>query len=641
MAVKHGYLSIKNINREFLKFPHPQYPHKDSKTEVELINKMYDAEVHGINGIPECEFRFAILYGDFINEVVVSEERKCRIEEMTEDKYEELKKSLIENCPKKEICDRCCIDKGDCRLLHGWKKEGAVYKHSYTLLGEYLPDSKTVILYVNNIDDACGKPTYNGVLSTYIHELFHAYYHYVTEQKQAEYNYIREIEEAMTEFSTLVFLRFMKNEYSYEWCDIFDWALESIGEKQNKVGILPAYGFGRFLFDNIPENEAFDWINKYAERLGYIDENDKHVQQYQKMVCPCYPTEPEKCLGLLRKILFGTNNRPVKISQCKGNRPSVKTLDDRITNDLTQIYNNSIMPLKEIMAFVEKYKKFKLIEAEKLSNLVKSDDSEDGVSTRGLPGYFTGDRKAKTVMVMLNPGIDVAKANNPFTTYETLTKLGVTINSLEDFIASYLEGSWKYGEKDYERPDNFDLKQAAFLKSWDGCGVEFPDGFLDGENKVDSESLAAKEAKKNVLMQKLQLELIPYASRTFDVNSKSCDESLFPYVGTLFDEIFRTPTPRKYVIFCSDFFDKLFKSYEKKYPGSIEYEKTTPKKESKVIFDKNGKCAYCSPIRINWGGKSQKAVIAHTFPNRALSNAYKKMQKYGAFCYKVFNESFK
>lgn len=304
MAVKHGYLSKKNINREFLKFRYFPYPHKDSGTEVELINSVYDAEVQKLNRISERGFRFAILCGDFINEVVVSVERKCRIEEMTEDEYEELKKRLTENCPKKEICGICSIDKGDCWLLHGWKKEGAVYKHFYPLLGEYLSDSKTVVLYVNNIDDACGKPTYNGVLSTYIHELFHAYYHYVTEQKQAEYNYIREIEEAMTEFSTLVFLRYMENEYPLEeWNNISEWVLKSIGKKQETIGDLPAYGFGRYLFDNIPENEAFDWINKYTERLGYIDEEDELVKQYKQMVCPYYPTEPEKALEVLRKIL--------------------------------------------------------------------------------------------------------------------------------------------------------------------------------------------------------------------------------------------------------------------------------------------------------------------------------------------------
>lgn len=312
------YLLIKKTNLHHRRFN--DYPHENDSDECDLINTMYENCLVEITG----ELNFGTIYWDFLGSVnsrskgsdtkrvEVSDERKSRSEEMTENEFERLKKRIAKNCPKKELCDRCSIDKEDCRLLHGWKKEGAVYKHSYPWLGKYLPDSKKVVLYKDNIDYACGKPTYNGVLSTYIHELFHAYFHYVTEQKQAKRNYIREIEEAMTEFSTLAFLRVMEKMYGDEWSDIFEWTMKSIGEKQETVGDLPAYGFGRYLFDNIPENEAFDWINKYAERLGYIDKADELVKQYKQMVCPCYPTEPDKCLKLLRKILFETKKVPMK-----------------------------------------------------------------------------------------------------------------------------------------------------------------------------------------------------------------------------------------------------------------------------------------------------------------------------------------
>ena len=46
--------------------PYPHYPHKNSITEVDLINDMYDAEIHEVN---ESDFSFAILFGDFIKEV--------------------------------------------------------------------------------------------------------------------------------------------------------------------------------------------------------------------------------------------------------------------------------------------------------------------------------------------------------------------------------------------------------------------------------------------------------------------------------------------------------------------------------------------------------------------------------------------
>ena len=267
---------------------------------------------------------FSKLYRDFLafgsmegqeeGSKVKVEDRGFEEEKLTKGELE----SLAKNCPKK--CSNCSFV--DCWLLYGWNKDGDEFWHTYPLLGKYLWKEKQVVLYVKNIDDACGEePTYKGVLSTYIHELFHAFFHYVTEQKQAEYNYIREIEEAMAEFSTLVFLRLMKQEDTLDgWHDVFDWAFNEIGKKQQSVGNLSAYGFGRYLFDSIRENEAFDWINKYAERLGCIDEEDELVKQYKQMVCPCYPTEPDKCLELLRKILFETDNKPIKPRDVNVNR---------------------------------------------------------------------------------------------------------------------------------------------------------------------------------------------------------------------------------------------------------------------------------------------------------------------------------
>ena len=304
-----------------------QYPHEKDYAEGNLINNMYEVGLLGL--YEKSELKFEKIYDDFLGSVnsqggqkeaksvEVSEERKCRLEKMSEDEFEELKKRLVKNCPKKKDCHSCSIDKGDCPLLNPWKKEGDGYWHSYSLLGEYLPDLKKVVLYVNNIDDACGKPTYNGVLSTYVHELFHAYFHYVTEQKKAKHNYIREVEEAITEFSSLAFLRVKKKSDDDKWSEIFEWTKKSIGEKQKTVGDLPAYGFGRYLFDNIPEDEAFEWINKYAERLGYIDEEDELVKQYKQMVCPCYPSEPGQCMELLRRILFETNNKPIQPRKVK------------------------------------------------------------------------------------------------------------------------------------------------------------------------------------------------------------------------------------------------------------------------------------------------------------------------------------
>ena len=244
---------------------------------------------------------------------------------------------------------------------------------------------------------------------------------------------------------------------------------------------------------------------------------------------------------------------------------------------------------------------------------------------------------------MLNPGSDVISQNNPFVTEKalerTMKELGITNpSSSADFFNLFVEGSNKYGDIDKDdegniRIDNFDIKQAAFLKAWGkNSGIEIQDPF---PSKDDRDGL--RKVKQNVLMQKLQLELIPYASREFKNVKPSKMHFLFPYVETLFDEIFSHE--RNYVIFCSDFFETLFRMYsdDTGYTGSIVF----GKKEEWPLFQKNRK-AYCTPITITYNKgvamKSIHAVIAHTFPNKALPNAYDKMQEYGKFCFEEYNK---
>jgi hypothetical protein len=68
------------------------------------------------------------------------------------------------------------------------------------------------------------------------------------------------------------------------------------------------------------------------------------------------------------------------------------TLDNRITKDLTELYNKGAL-------------NGSITEATGLKRVIKG-----GVSTKGLPGNFTGYRSAPTVFVTLNPGQDVAAA---------------------------------------------------------------------------------------------------------------------------------------------------------------------------------------------------------------------------------------
>ena len=192
------------------------------------------------------------------------------------------------------------------------KKKDRSRDEEYPIVGAYFVKGKMITLYINNIEDHCkNKKGFidedkkkNLIITTYIHELFHSYFHFVTEQsifRQYRYNYILEIEEAITEFCTLVYINYAKPGVR-DWNDILKFAHTSISKKQENKGDLSAYGFGAYLFDNIKkENERFELINNYIKKLGNIKENDKKVNEYIEKVRE--PNNYEECLKLLKEIL--------------------------------------------------------------------------------------------------------------------------------------------------------------------------------------------------------------------------------------------------------------------------------------------------------------------------------------------------
>lgn len=119
-------------------------------------------------------------------------------------------------------------------------------------------------------------------------------------------------------------------------------------------------------------------------------------------------------------------------------------LDDRIKKDLSELYNGG-NTTGIIQGAIE------------LDGLVASKPGQTSFATKALPGYYTGKRDAKTVMVMLNPGMDVDEANNSL-------NCDILKRSMKDAgdIAAYHKWSINYGHEDKLRQDNFDLKQAFF-----------------------------------------------------------------------------------------------------------------------------------------------------------------------------------
>lgn len=337
------------------------------------------------------------------------------------------------------------------------------------------------------------------------------------------------------------------------------------------------------------------------------------------------------------------------------------TLDDRIKKDLEDLYNKGEIDGAKDLDDLVKTDKSKYRNLQNLANtpgaqitLQRYMMDQTSFATRALPVYDGGKRDAKTVMVMLNPGNGVENANrellyelkkrNMSKMFKKLScgnacpQVGLNNNDLTDDIKHYNDFNANYGDWDRWRMDNFDLKQAFFLRHWKNCGVGLDDDNLkyiiehQSSDKDEEKAEVHKrqlEEKRKVLMEKRQLELVPYASRSFSSINKKKIYKIFPYVETLFHEIFSYD--RTYVIFCSAKFEEVFQAYsgDNNYPGTIVF------RDYKKVDNFNGSelTVSCRVIRINYGNKSIKAIIANTFPNQALPNAYDLMAAYGEFCY--------
>lgn len=286
----------------------------------------------------------------------------------------------------------------------------------------------------------------------------------------------------------------------------------------------------------------------------------------------------------------------------------ILSLDQRIEIDLSELYNGGITPGD-------------ILNANGLNGLIPAKPGQTSFATRALPRYYTGNRKARTVMVMLNPGIDVTVANkNLF--------CDICVSGMKNAgdVCGYHNWCTNFGRMDRSRFDNFDIKQAFFLHKWKKTGIRFPAGLCANPK---SERQVLLDAKEIVLTQKLQLELIPYASSSFGSFIKGKIGLVFPFVETLLKEIFSEK--RKYVIFCSKKFARIFREYNKMNPGTFCFIRT-----DKIMIPYSAIMGSCTKIHINYGKDSMDAIIANTFPSQALPNAYELMEHYGEFCYNCF-----
>lgn len=269
-------------------------------------------------------------------------------------------------------------------------------------------------------------------------------------------------------------------------------------------------------------------------------------------------------------------------------------------------------------------------------------EKEFKVSLECIPNYSWGARDADTVIVHLNPGGDPDNyaSKRRFTLERIYWK-----DNLQGFIKYVDTFSKNFGKIDYNHLGAFDLKQAAFLEPWKNSGIQKVNGLqfnnIHDKNKSeeDKDIKLLKEAKRNVLMQKLQLELLPYPSKSFTGVKKNNVELLFPYLESVLEEIFTKK--RKYVIFASRVFDTILRRYkDDKVYNQFEITLCAELVPNYKLLKKDRNLSEikfsCTPVEIKYGNKKQKAIIANTFPNRGLATAYGLMNQYGKLCYDVF-----
>ena len=282
-------------------------------------------------------------------------------------------------------------------------------------------------------------------------------------------------------------------------------------------------------------------------------------------------------------------------------------LDDRLLRDITELQSNN-----EISAAIE------------ISAIIKPQDAESEshqFSTKGVPHYYYGKREKNTVVVNLNPGKAAKISDKEFKDAPEEYKT----QPIELFIENYHNAQRNYALKT-ENADSFDVKQAAFLTPWEDNGIDLP----QNPNWDDKET--RNIAAEKVISNKLQLELVPYASAKFDFSSRNVN-LLFPYVDMILDEIFAQE--RKYIIFASSKFEYIFKHYNKVNPETFDLSNRT-KQSDAPLKDGGSLHGQCKVIFINYNGETRPALIAHTFPSQALGRAYELMQKYGEFCYNEY-----
>lgn len=209
-----------------------------------------------------------------------------------------------------------------------------------------------------------------------------------------------------------------------------------------------------------------------------------------------------------------------------------------------------------------------------------------------LPQYFTGDLDSPVVLIHLNPKDDLPA----FDTVSPAENLDSYLDAHSHF------GSYMYGpESPQTHKSPFDAKQVRFLRQL---------GVLDF---VEQQTAADRYLNlQRAVDDKLQLELVPYSSRTFDTAgfARSDLSSHFDRLRTVIGQV-----KRSYVLFCGSVFEPLVEDWIAQHHEFHLTKKDGTKEKQKSRF---------ANLRISDGKETIRAGLCQSWPRQGIP-----MESYG------------
>lgn len=282
----------------------------------------------------------------------------------------------------------------------------------------------------------------------------------------------------------------------------------------------------------------------------------------------------------------------------------------------------------------EKYVKSKNGEKDKDQERLNEKIQDDKFLLQGLYMPFVGDPNARFVSCHLNPGGDFLKTASERQLPQAYNKC--LKNRSVDELIKFLKNMGCYAAKDFN--NGFDGKQLRFFYGFDevakahgqNTGLDFDGGADLAEEELDKVK-DKKQNQRNLFNNKLQLELIPYMSRSFNA-------ALFPielrleYFYKLLDEIFSKE--RSYILMLSVAYIQLLnKAIKEKKLVKLKATVTKSYRPENVKTD-----ARALIYQVSYQDKNQDIIVAPSFQGRAVQskmNGY----EYGKFCAKTYFEN--